>query len=69
MQNIYIQKGSINNIDDLHKISRQTFYETFSPAKTEANMQKYLEERSLLKNLLEKYWCGQRPPGKAENKP
>lgn len=51
MQNIYIQKGSIDNIDELQKISRQTFYETFSPANTEANMQKYLEESFSVEKL------------------
>jgi diamine N-acetyltransferase len=43
MHKIYIQKASINNIDKLQEIGRQTFYETFSPTNTAENMQKYLE--------------------------
>jgi diamine N-acetyltransferase len=44
MENIYIEKITINDIDQLQKIGRRTFYETFSTSNTEENMQKYLEE-------------------------
>ncbi len=44
MENIYIEKITINDIDQLQEIGRRTFYETFSPSNTEENMQKYLTE-------------------------
>lgn len=43
MTNIYIEKVTLNNIDQLQKIGRQTFHETFSAENTEENMTKYLE--------------------------
>ncbi len=39
-----IKKVTVNDIGQLQKIGRQTFYETFSAGNTEENMQKYLEE-------------------------
>lgn len=45
MEKINIQKIMINSIDQLQKIGRQTFYETFSESNTEENMAAYLEER------------------------
>ena len=44
MKNIAIQKVTINELDQLQKIGRQTFYETFSEGNTEENMKKYLNE-------------------------
>lgn len=44
MESITIRKVTLNDIDQLQKISRQTFYETFSAANTEENMRRYLEE-------------------------
>src|SRR3954447_24444784 len=44
MEFIEIKKVALNDIDQLQKISRQTFSETFSSANTEENMEKYLEE-------------------------
>lgn len=44
MTKIDIQKVTLNDIDRLQKIGRQTFYETFSAENTEENMSKYLEE-------------------------
>jgi len=41
---ISIQKVSINDIFDLQRIGKQTFYETFSSANSENNMTNYLEE-------------------------
>jgi len=44
MENIKIKKVTLNDIDQLQKIGRQTFYETFSAGNTEENMKKYLDE-------------------------
>lgn len=44
MNNIKIKKISLNDIDQLQKIGKQTFFETFSAGNTEQNMKKYLEE-------------------------
>ncbi|NEU07998.1 GNAT family N-acetyltransferase [Flavihumibacter sp. R14] len=44
MENIDIKKVTLSDIDQLKKISRQTFLETFAAGNTEENMRKYLEE-------------------------
>jgi ribosomal protein S18 acetylase RimI-like enzyme len=44
MENIEIKKITINDIDLLQKIGRETFYETFSTSNTEEHMQNYLAE-------------------------
>ena len=44
MENIDIIKISTKDIDQLQKIGRQTFYETFSESNSEENMKNYLEE-------------------------
>ena len=44
MSNIEIRKVTTNDLDQLQKIGRQTFYETFASGNTEDNMNKYLEE-------------------------
>src|SRR5688572_3525197 len=44
MEQINIKKVSLQDIDQLQQISRQTFFETFSAGNTEENMKKYLEE-------------------------
>lgn len=44
MANVEIKKVNFNDIDQLQKIGRQTFYETFYAGNTEDNMKKYLEE-------------------------
>lgn len=44
MENIDITKVTINDIDQIQKIGKQTFYETFSAGNTEENMKKYLDE-------------------------
>jgi diamine N-acetyltransferase len=44
MKFIEIIKVTTNDIDQLLKIGRQTFYETFSAFNSEENMNKYLEE-------------------------
>ena len=44
MDKIEITRATLNELDQLQKIGRQTFYETFSPFNTEENMNQYLEE-------------------------
>jgi ribosomal protein S18 acetylase RimI-like enzyme len=51
MTNIYIEKVTLNDIDQLQKIGRETFYETFSAENTEENMTKYLEEGFSIEKL------------------
>ena len=51
MNNITIRKATPNDIDRLQKISRQTFFETFSEGNTEENMTRYLDESLSLDRL------------------
>jgi ribosomal protein S18 acetylase RimI-like enzyme len=51
MTNIDIQKVTLENIDQLQKIGRQTFFETFSSGYTEENLKKYLEEEFSITKL------------------
>lgn len=44
MKSINIKNVTLKDIDQLQKIGRQTFSETFSAANTDENMKKYLEE-------------------------
>ena len=44
MENIDLTKVTLNDIDQLQKIGKQTFHETFSASNTEENMKKYLDE-------------------------
>lgn len=44
MTNIQIKEISLNDINQLQKIGRQTFQETFSESNSEENMKNYLEE-------------------------
>lgn len=44
MTNIEIKRAGINDLDQLQKIGKQTFFETFSAGNTEENMSAYLEE-------------------------
>ncbi len=53
MDNIEIKRVPPGDIDQLQKISRQTFFETFSGSNTEENMNKYLEEGFALEKLNE----------------
>ncbi|HQX45313.1 MAG: GNAT family N-acetyltransferase [Saprospiraceae bacterium] len=53
MNNIKIKRVSIEDIDQLSIISRQTFYETFSAGNTEENMKKYLNEELSIVKLTE----------------
>lgn len=51
MTEIEIKKVSLNDINQLQKIGRQTFYETFASGNTEENMTKYLDEGFSLEKL------------------
>ena len=44
MEDTHIKKVTLNDIDQLQIIGRQTFFETFSAGNTEENMKKYLAE-------------------------
>ena len=44
MEEIEVKQVTLSDIEQLQKISRKTFYETFSAGNTEENMKKYLEE-------------------------
>lgn len=43
MENIQLKKVTLNDIDQLQKIGRQTFFETFAESNTEENMKEYLD--------------------------
>ncbi len=45
MNQIKIKRATINDLDQLQGIGRQTFSETFDSYNTEENMRKYLDER------------------------
>ncbi len=51
MDTIDIKKVTVKDIEQLQKISRQTFYEALSAGNTEVNMKKYLEEEFSLDKL------------------
>lgn len=51
MQNIFIIKAELHDIEKLQKIGRQTFFETFSESNSEENMQKYLDEGFSIEKL------------------
>ncbi len=51
MADIDINKVVLNDIVQLQKIGRQTFYETFSAGNTEENMKKYLDEEFSIEKL------------------
>ncbi len=51
MENIHITKATLSDIDQLQKIGRQTFSETFSTGNTEENMRQYLDEGFSLEKL------------------
>lgn len=52
MEEIEIKRVTLTEIDPLQKISKQTFYETFSAFNTEENMAKYLAEGLSKEKLL-----------------
>lgn len=51
MTAIVVKRVTLNDIDQLQKIGRQTFYETFSAANSEENMSKYLDEKFSIEKL------------------
>lgn len=51
MTDIDIKRVTLNDIDQLQKIGRQTFRETFSAGNTEDNMTKYLDEGFSIEKL------------------
>lgn len=51
MQGLEIKKAALNDLDQLQRIARQTFYETFSAVNTAENMKKYLAERFSVEKL------------------
>jgi hypothetical protein len=51
MENIEIRKVTLTDIDELQKVGRQTFFETFSAGNTEENMTKYLEDEFSVEKL------------------
>ena len=51
MANIEIKRVTINQIDQLQKIGRQTFSETFSPGNSEEDMETYLNEGFSIEKL------------------
>lgn len=44
MEWVEIKRVTLNDVEQLQKIGRQTFFESFSAENTEENMKKYLEE-------------------------
>ena len=44
MQQIKIRKASIEDVEAIKRIGRETFFETFAQSNAEADMKKYLEE-------------------------
>ena len=51
MENFSIRIVTLNDIDLLQKIGRQTFFETFSAGNTEEDMKKYLDEKFSIEKL------------------
>lgn len=51
MENLEIRRVKLSDINQLRKICRQTFFETFSDLNTEENMKKYLEEGFSIEKL------------------
>ncbi len=51
MNDIDIQKVTLNDIAQLQKIGKQTFIETFSEANSEENMKNYLQEGFSIEKL------------------
>ena len=53
MVNINLIRATISDINQLQQVSRQTFYETFSPVNTKENMRKYLDEELSIEKLTD----------------
>ena len=52
MENVEIEKITLNEIEKLQKIGRQTFLETFSESNSEENMKSYLKEGFSIEKLM-----------------
>src|SRR5690606_15484589 len=53
MENISIQKATLEDIEQLQKIGRVTFSETFSSSNTEENMKQYLADGFSIEKLTD----------------
>jgi ribosomal protein S18 acetylase RimI-like enzyme len=53
MEQIEITRATIDDIEQLQKIGRKTFYNTFSAVNSEENMNKYLQEGFSVDKLTE----------------
>ena len=53
MSDIKLRKVNVNDIDQLQKISKQTFLETFAAGNKEENITRYLEEGFAAEKLAE----------------
>lgn len=53
MNDIVIKKVNLNDLEQLQKIGRNTFSETFSLSNTEENMKQYLEEGFSVQKLTD----------------
>lgn len=51
MENIEVVTVTLNHVEQLQKISRQTFSDTFSAVNTGENMKKYVDEQFSLEQL------------------
>lgn len=52
MEQIIVKKISTNEVEQLQKIAKQTFFDTFSPQNTKENMDKYLNEGFTREKLI-----------------
>ncbi|MEJ5056005.1 GNAT family N-acetyltransferase [Sphingobacterium sp. MYb382] len=53
MENIIVQKVTLNDIEQLQKIGKETFLETFAAVNTEENIAQYLAEGLSKEKLLQ----------------
>ena len=52
MKGFHIQKVTLNEVEQLQQIGKQTFTETFSSDNSGDNIKEYLEERKILKDKI-----------------
>ena len=53
MESIDIRRVTLNDVDQLQSVGKQTFSETFSESNTEADMQQYLDEKLSIEKLTD----------------
>ena len=53
MERITLKKAILNDIEQLQKIGRETFSETFSSSNTEENMKQYLDQKFSIEQLTD----------------